>query len=234
MNMPERYVPTIDNRLPEAEIARLDMIVEAAQMHLKNLPDEYTRWLDRVNLESEVTNFKKYLESKVLLDLGNGGVRGNDSAVGKFLMRCNVSKYVGVDRFDTKRPVNQPAETQKYTIAQIDATQIDGDMLAFLARQPADSGNIMMNGIDNFVIEPWTDEAQLYLAELRQQIVRVLHVGGIVFGAHVNFIEKLDKIDKRMRKVDEMFDPSRGLSTLSPQDRYHDRAPYFTYEKMRD
>ena len=107
-----------------------------------------------------------------------------DSSVGKFLLKCNALKYVGVDRSDTKLPVTQPAEAQVYTIADIQAEQINGDMLAFLARQPADSGNIMVNGIDNFVIEPWSQEAQLYLAELRRQIVRVLSVGGIVFGAH--------------------------------------------------
>lgn len=190
--------------MPESDITRLDQIAERAQRFMNRFDTDFASWF-RFMADKERQKFKKYLKGKTLIDLGSGLVNP-ESILPKFAKACGVANYIGVDA--------SISEQQSEEVNGMSFQLVHADMLSFLARQESASANITVNGITDDIISPYHPETGAYLSELRKQILRVLPVGGLLFG-YANFLKKNPpEFEGKLRDVVEIPLPAQDVPVM--------------------
>jgi len=111
-----------------------------------------------------------FLQGNVLIDIGCGIT---PREIPKLASRMGVSKYVAVD--PNVSPDKLPFSNDVSQMIKAEFHQTDG--LSFLSRQPDNSANITINGIDYTII----DNAE-YHTMLADEVARVIGTDHIVFG----------------------------------------------------
>jgi len=103
------------------------------------------------------------LEDQTVVDLGSGQ---NTLNFQRFLTIYGAKHYIAVDK------ISRPA------FHYMDSELITGDMLETLRSLPSKAFSVSMNGINKELIDPNSPET----AELREEILRVLHPEGLILG----------------------------------------------------
>lgn len=111
----------------------------------------------------EAEPWLRRLEDQTVVDLGSGL---NTVNFQRFLTIYGTQKYIAVDK--------APSTAIRY----MDAESIVGDMLETIKALPSGTYSISMNGINKELIVPNSP----YIRELREEIARLLHPGGLILG----------------------------------------------------
>lgn len=125
----------------------------------------------------------KNLKNQVLVELGNGE---DPKDFQNFLKAYGPNGYIGIDtinrlRSDRVRRVEDYGNIMYHDTDKGDPLEgalIYGDVLRVISRLPDNSVSLTMNGLDSGFVHMDTPYGQ----RLMQEIIRVLHPRGIVFG----------------------------------------------------
>jgi hypothetical protein len=145
--------------------------------------------------EMALSFFRTALEGETLIDLG-AGPQSSVYAMAEFAAICRVKEYVAVDMYaryaDALRNALRDYIRREHPESEMGISMIDDDMLRHLAFRADNSANIALNGIDGCVIP--RERHSKYIAELVNQIARVVPHFGIAFGTNSPFLGILTNI----------------------------------------
>jgi len=137
------------------------------------------------------------LPGSVLMDLGAGFC----SPMMLFARTYGVGKYVAVDRYCT-----YPEQSNDPRIEFV-----NDDMLRFLILQPAGSGNIVANAIDEIILSSGNSRTdRFYLELLALQMARVVPNGGIAFGFNSIILDVLPEYGFSPVTLNEQYGVAGG------------------------
>lgn len=160
--------------------------------------------------------FKKAIAGNILCELGGAGGRMEFLAA-----NMGASLYLEVDKYPNHKkndptPIDPTIGTVKkreFVIkrpngkdhilieGEHDQIHVRADMLDFISRLKDNSVNIVINGIDDFVIE-----VPEYHKALAKEIIRITKRGGVIFGNYSNSLFELRKMIERDPKLREQFE----------------------------
>jgi hypothetical protein len=149
----------------------------------------------RSEREMSLDFFRTALEGETLVDLG-AGPQSSVYAMAEFAATCGASEYVAVDRYaaysDALRDSLGRHIREVFPNSGMGVSMVEEDMLRYLMYLPDGSANIALNGIDGCVLPRGTNDS--YIAELINQIARVVPHFGMAFGTNSPFLGILGRL----------------------------------------
>jgi hypothetical protein len=135
-------------------------------------------------LKNAITFLEKHLLGNNLVDLGAGYA----NTIQLLCKKLGVNTYVKVDDFYQIRPkkaVEENIPSNESNVGDLHIIEAKADMLSFVTLMKDNSGNFVLNGVDECVIP-----SKEYTLALVNELVRATHLGGIIFGLVSTEIEK--------------------------------------------
>jgi len=135
-------------------------------------------------LRQDIAFLKQHLLGSTLIDLGAGQAK----IIEKLCKKIGVKTYARVDPF-IQLQTPRDLEVVDITFDEIDLDTLHiinakSDMLKFTTLMHSNSGNFVLNGMDDYVIK--SEEYKLALSE---ELARTTQPNGIIFGLNSEAIE---------------------------------------------
>ena len=141
--------------------------------------------------DEHLKNFS-FLSGEAIYDLACGNEAKN---IIEFAHKVGCAQYVGVDV--SKDNLKQSLETVEKG-KNIKTQFAECDILGFLEEMKDNSGNIMINGVDDVIIEPHIANNDLYIEKIIEEIIRVIGDKYKFLGRGSNVI--FDAIGEKLKK----------------------------------
>jgi hypothetical protein len=154
----------------------------------------FSKCIKKENRERSLSFFRTALQGGTLLDLG-AGPQASVYAMAGFAAICGANEYVAVDRYARYSEALRSSLADfirfEYPGSDMGIRLYEEDMLVHLMYRADNSANVLLNGIDGCVI-PGGKNGN-YIAELINQIARVVPHFGMAFGINSPFLGVLTK-----------------------------------------
>lgn len=164
-----------------------------------------------------LSEIRQRVAGRLLIDIGGGGVVDNMAGrLQSLAQRYHAAAFINVDRYAIDLNSEKVSLAPTVDLATefgvrpppgLRSMLCKADMLDFLTRLPDGCCNIVMNGIDSFVIH-YAD----YRRRLTEEIARVVAPGGVAFGIHAEPLQCLGAHGFLM--LDAMMPVSNQISLM--------------------
>lgn len=152
-------------------------MISRQEKHSLALDEDFARHcIGILDIKKMAQELKERLINNVLINLGAGHSPFNDLIAEKLEVATNIN----VDLFYKQQLIRLEQYEMSYEEEKTihpKTIAVQSDMLNFVARMKNESGNFMINGIDDCIIKN-----KEYIDALSKELIRATKKGGVIFG----------------------------------------------------